>query len=141
MPVTASRTLFAALLLFATACRGSTSPAAPQGIAGEWTLTELGGQPAPNGYDNRPASLRFENDGAVSGFTGCNRVTGTYRITGESLRFGGTATTRMACPDGMELDRRVTWVVENTMRFSIAGTDLTLFDASGGPIAKFTRTR
>jgi heat shock protein HslJ len=142
MPVTAPRALFAVLLVLAAACRGAGAPpVAPAGIAGDWTLTELAGQPAPNGYDNRPATLRFENDSThVSGFLGCNRVQSTYSLSNDLLRFGGWAMTRMSCPDGMELERRVQVALDATRRFQITGTELVLLGESG-PVAKFTRSR
>ena len=140
MHLTTTRLAAAALVVLAASCQ-RTSQVAPLAIAGDWTLTELAGQPAPNGYDNRPATLRFENDSTnVSGFAGCNRITSTYRISGETLRFGAWGMTRMACPDGMDLERRLTVALDATRRFAITGSDLTLIGESG-PLAKLTRTR
>ncbi|MGW0016705.1 META domain-containing protein [Rhodococcus sp. NPDC003382] len=44
-------------------------------------------------------SLLVDEDGSVSGSTGCNRFTGTAQIGDGTLTFGPLATTRMACPD------------------------------------------
>jgi heat shock protein HslJ len=41
-------------------------------------------------------SLRFEA-GKVSGFAGCNTLSGTYTVSGTRLSFSGFATTRKAC--------------------------------------------
>ena len=35
----------------------------------------------------------------VSGFSGCNRFTGTYKLDGNAITFGPLASTRMACMD------------------------------------------
>jgi heat shock protein HslJ len=63
-------------------------------LAGDWRVTELADAPLPDGADG---SLRFES-GQVSGRAFCNRFTGGFTITGEGLRFGPAAATRMACP-------------------------------------------
>ena len=38
-------------------------------------------------------------DGNVTGFSGCNRFRGTYRLDGEALEFSALGSTMMACPD------------------------------------------
>jgi heat shock protein HslJ len=58
----------------------------------EWRLTRLASSPHLL-FD--PATRR------VSGFTGCNRLSGGYTVEGDRLTFGPMATTRMACPEGM----------------------------------------
>ena len=42
-------------------------------------------------------TIRFMNDGRVSGFAGCNRFFGNYQLTGESLQLGRMAATKMMC--------------------------------------------
>lgn len=59
-----------------------------------WRIGSLAGEPLP--ADVQP-TLRFDTDGAVTGFDGCNRFRGRYRITGVGVRFSALAGTRMAC--------------------------------------------
>jgi heat shock protein HslJ len=59
-----------------------------------WQIGSLAGEPLP--ADVQP-TLRFESDGAVTGFDGCNHFRGRYRITGVGVRFAELASTRMAC--------------------------------------------
>ena len=62
--------------------------------AGEWHIVGLNGA-AP---DDAP-EVRFSEDGAFSGTTGCNRFQGQARLEGNELIVEGpVATTRMACP-------------------------------------------
>jgi heat shock protein HslJ/uncharacterized lipoprotein NlpE involved in copper resistance len=64
-----------------------------------WQLIELPGQSLAVIGPERAPSLVF--DGATkraSGSAGCNRFNGTYELSGNSLRFGPLATTRMMCP-------------------------------------------
>jgi putative lipoprotein len=45
--------------------------------------------------------IQFRSDGRVTGYSGCNRFTGTYVQNGDALTMGPLATTRMACPPQM----------------------------------------
>ena len=42
------------------------------------------------------STLTIADDGAVSGSTGCNRITGHATVSGSDIEFGPLATTRMA---------------------------------------------
>jgi len=44
-------------------------------------------------------TLAFDDQGAVSGSTGCNTFSGEVAIDGNTLSFGPLVTTRMACAD------------------------------------------
>jgi heat shock protein HslJ len=59
--------------------------------AGTKTLDEI--------FTMRKPELQLEN-GHVSGSTGCNRITGTYTITSNSIQFANNlAVTKMGCPN------------------------------------------
>ena len=60
-----------------------------------WTVASIGGA-AMSG--SRP-TLQFSADGQASGFAGCNRWTSSAVLSGEGLRLGMAAATRMACLD------------------------------------------
>ncbi|HTC42523.1 MAG TPA: META domain-containing protein [Candidatus Acidoferrales bacterium] len=98
------------LLLAATAflasCSSSNKPtaSAPRPTSGrtislegtEWVLTDLAGTLAlPGGK----ATLVFPEAGRVAGNGSCNRFTGALTITGDALKIGPLASTRMACVD------------------------------------------
>ncbi len=62
----------------------------------EWVLTDLAGTPAlPGGK----ATLAFPEAGRVAGNGSCNRFTGSVVISGDTLKMGPLASTRMACVD------------------------------------------
>jgi len=62
----------------------------------EWMLTDLAGTPAlPGGK----ATLAFPEAGRVAGNGSCNRFTGSVVISGDTLKMGPLASTRMACVD------------------------------------------
>jgi heat shock protein HslJ len=59
-----------------------------------WILTRLESQPVTT---SKPAQLRLNAEGRLSGTGGCNRITGAYQLTGAQIAFSQTASTRMAC--------------------------------------------
>ena len=142
MCATAPRILSLVILLAAgVGCHRTIQTPLPPvfALAGDWTLVELDSQAAPTGADGRRATLRFEIDSArVGGFAGCNRLTASYTLAGDSLRFGVAVLTRMACAEGMDLERRVMDVLTATDRYRVTATELTLFGASGS-LARFVR--
>ncbi|WP_210521696.1 META domain-containing protein [Hymenobacter terricola] len=84
----------------------AATPAEPPGggseklFAHRWTLTEAAGQPVTSTGDAREAHLLFFPPSRLSGATGCNRLTGTFELTGTGqMKFSPLATTRMMCPE------------------------------------------
>ena len=69
-------------------------------FAHRWALTEAAGQPvAPTG-NAKEAHLLFFPPNRLSGSTGCNRLNGSFELTGGGqLKFSPLATTRMMCPE------------------------------------------
>ena len=76
----------------------AATPAAPFTLVGtEWGLADLAGTPV---IANSKASLAFPEAGRVAGNGSCNRFTGAVTISGDTVKFGALASTRMACMDG-----------------------------------------
>ena len=128
----------AALLLLAAACArppqgGSSAADFRRAVSGaDWEVTELAGQPAPEGAGGRRATLAFDADSArAGGFSGCNRYGGSYTVNGGTLRFGALMMTKMACDRGMELEIGFMRALERTAGYELAGDALVLRDASG----------
>lgn len=108
-------------------------------IAGDWTLTELGGRPAPTGAGGQHPNLRFDTDSShVSGFAGCNRIAGSFTVDGQKLHFAPLAMTKMACIEGMELEQRFADTLARTNRYELTASGMTFFDGST-PVARFSR--
>jgi heat shock protein HslJ len=108
------------------------APAAPAAAleGTEWRLVDIGGQPSPAGADStRPPGFTLLAEGRkVQGSAGCNRMTGTYRLDGQKLKFGPLATTRMACP-AMQTETAFLKALEATTRYEVSGSSLTLYGA------------
>ena len=113
----------------AAAAPAPATPAAPlEGT--EWRLVDIGGQPSPAGADStrHPGFTLLAEGRKVQGSAGCNRMTGTYKLDGEKLKFGPLATTRMACP-AMQTETAFLKALEATTRYEVSGSSLTLYGA------------
>jgi heat shock protein HslJ len=108
------------------------APAAPAAAleGTEWRLADIGGQPSPAGADStrHPGFTLLAEGRKVQGSAGCNRMTGTYQLDGQKLKFGPLATTRMACP-AMETETAFLKALEATTRYEVSGSSLTLYGA------------
>ncbi|MGE4423486.1 MAG: META domain-containing protein [Pseudodesulfovibrio sp.] len=92
--------LLLALLAGLGAC-GTHEPPAPnenairQSLVGKtWTLHTIVSRDFD---DDPPLTLKFNGDGTVEGFGGCNTFTGTYTLTDGYLEFGPLAATHKSC--------------------------------------------
>lgn len=104
MKLHAASLLLSMTALLLSSCASSSKPKAstPKSTAvlslpaTEWVLVDLAGAPVlPGGK----ATLVFLDVGRVAGNASCNRFTGTMLITGDEIKMGPLATTRMACTD------------------------------------------
>jgi heat shock protein HslJ len=140
-----SRTFVVAVVAAATsgACNGGgiASPVSPSNgiaLAGtEWALIEVSGQPvdATEGRGTPTVTLAVDT-GQVAGFTGCNRVAGTYVLSADRLSFGLLASTRVFCLGQMDLEQRYLSTLEATRGYRIAGRQLELV-GQAGVLARF----
>lgn len=132
--LSAALTLTAAL----SACGTPPSPSAPPLEGTSWTLVALGGQTLPTFEPARAPSLMLQAaDKRLSGFTGCNRLMGSYMLQGTSLRFGQTATTRMACLGGPDVEGPYLKALEGVAAWRAVGDRLQLLDAGQQVVAEF----
>lgn len=105
-------------------------------LAGDWTVTSLAAAPIPAGTD---VTLSFR-DGRVAGNSGCNRLSGSYDLTGEGLTLSQIATTRMACPaPQMETEQAVLAALASITRFDIADDGTLLLQSQEGTTALAAR--
>lgn len=85
-----------------------------------WRITALDGDTAL--VEPERLSLNFLAPDRVAGSSGCNRVIGSFDLTGEGLQFGSMGSTMMACDTPlMAQERRMLDALEQVTRFDIAG--------------------
>jgi putative lipoprotein len=104
----------------------------------DWRLTELNGEPLAVQSNFQQAHILLHAAGRTfAGNGGCNRLTGSYVASGETLRFKMVASTMMACPGPvMKQEQSLNKALANTVRFRIVGATLELFD-NRQMVAKF----
>ena len=107
-----------------------------------WTLTELDGHPPVSTTGDNAAQLVLDESlNRYSGFSGCNRLTGTIELKGDSLNFGAGASTMMACLDPlMKQEQAFTKMLQSVTGYRISGKTLELLVASK-TVAKFKATK
>jgi heat shock protein HslJ len=98
----------------------------------QWNVDGLSdGQTASSMPAGFSAHLRFD-DGTVSGFTGCNDVSGTATVDGDTIAFADLVVSDAACEGGAAYVQDIVLaVLEGEARFSITGDRLSLETAGG----------
>lgn len=111
-----------------TAAPASASP--PEAaVAGKHWVAEVDAGIDPR---QRPR-LEFVRDGRLSGYTGCNVLSGNWRVEGGALRFGSLVVTKRGClGPGGELEKRFLAAVNDRSRVSMEGARLVVEGANGG---------
>jgi heat shock protein HslJ len=132
-------TIVVASALILSACAARVDLAALGGTS--WTLVSYGivdnPTPATAGIHT---SLIFSTDGQVSGNLGCNSFSGNYEVKAGKLVFGPLASTLMACPEPqMTQEGTALQVLTGTVRFTVAGSALTIYDISGAIVLTLSR--
>lgn len=103
-----------------------------------WKLTRLAYQPVILAPEQREPYLVLQaQDRKLTGYAGCNRMTGSYTLEGEALRFGHTATTKMACVKGMDTEDAFLKALGQVRHWHIEGEHLILSDEFGNVLAHF----
>ena len=93
----------------------------------EWTVIELDGEPVEIGADELAPSLVLDLEEArVTGSGGVNRLTGHFALSGDELRFGTLATTRMAGPENaMRREAAFLAALDRVTSYALDGRTLT----------------
>ena len=106
-----------------------------QALAGsEWHLVAMG----PVGSGSLPApgarvTLKFGNDGRISGSGGCNSYGGNYRVQGNRLTLSQVFSTKRACIDANANKQESQYfaALESASRFRLNRKQLTIYYGSG----------
>lgn len=115
--------------------RGATATATVALPGTSWRLVSLGGEAV---LEKPEATLEFPEAGKVSGRASCNRFFGTVEVSGESIRFGPLAATKMSC--GSEADaqeRKYLDALQSAERFDFDGTALRIYSRGAAAPLRF----
>ncbi len=104
-----------------------------------WKLVELEGKAVAAGAGAREAHLLLSpGEKRAAGTSGCNRLTGSYELSGSNLHFSKMAGTRMMCAEElMRQEAAFVKALEATAVWKIAGGRLELINAEGAVLARF----
>ena len=128
----------APLLLLAFAASACASTPARLHSGDQWRATDVNGYPVAA---ERAPTLRLEAGERVSGTTGCNNYSGSYRVASrDRISFGPLAVTRMACePPLMEQERRFLAIMAQVQGYSLYGDGGISLIAADGSAVRFRR--
>jgi heat shock protein HslJ len=129
-------------------CGAATAACATTRAAGElqtlsgldWRLVELNGRAAVPVDPARRPWIRFNTDSSrVAGSGGCNRMSGPFTLSGESMQFGALISTKMACADQALNQQEVDFfgALQSTDRYVLSGDTLKLIKGSE-TVARFS---
>lgn len=106
-----------------------------------WTATTVNnGREAVTGLvAGTTITLRFAEDGTLSGSAGCNRYNSAYTIDGATITIQPPASTRMMCPEEgvMEQEQAYLILLPQAASYSIRGDQMELRTAEGALIASY----
>ena len=120
----------------ATAAAAGVRVAEASALTGKiWVLATLGGKAPLNGTE---LTSEFGAKLRVSGSAGCNRYTGAYKVSGNTIRISPLAMTKKACAAPIESQETAFLKALTAARsFAIKGRSLTLESAGGRTLATF----
>jgi heat shock protein HslJ len=114
------------------------TPAAADLTAHNWILVALGERANPLGAGDKAPDLTFSSaESRASGFAGCNRFSGSYAVTGDSLHFGPLMSTKMACPGQDQVEVGYLAALGAAVTYTLADSSLILHGAGGTKLAEF----
>jgi heat shock protein HslJ len=115
-------------------------PPAPL-VGTDWRVFELHDLPTIGGPYQIPATFRIDSN-TVTGFTGCNRLTGPVTYSRDRIKFGSLAVTRMACLDTNigRVEAGFLTALNGAERQRIIG-DTLILSTHSGDLARFVVTR
>ena len=129
------------LFVIALAISACAAQESSESLIGAWRLTAYGSADSPNpAVEDTEAGLTFNEDGTVTGHSGCNGVGGDYAVEGDQIMFGQFVSTLIACEDPiMAQEGAMHQVLDGTAAYQIEGNTLTL--TNNDMVLVLTRSR
>ncbi|MFZ0257519.1 MAG: META domain-containing protein [Gammaproteobacteria bacterium] len=107
-----------------------------------WQLVRLGDDVVIVRQQQHEPHIVFQAESQrVSGSGGCNRFMGKYTLDGNNLTFSKLATTKRACPAGMDTEQALHAVLGQVRSWRVTGQHLALLGDDGGLLARFKAKR
>ena len=90
----------------------------------EWKVIKIKGVEK---LSSSPTIEFQKEDSKAGGFAGCNNYFSTYKLSGNTLSFGNTGSTRKMCPD-MSVENAFLSLLPRIARYEIVKKELYLYD-------------
>lgn len=94
-------------------------------LATRWLASYVPGPPA-EAEPEQEVSFNLQSDGRIEGFAGCNKFSGSYIVSKETVRIGSFQSTNMFCP-AMKVEDNLFRALEETEEFLIVEDQLCLY--------------
>jgi uncharacterized lipoprotein YbaY/heat shock protein HslJ len=115
-------------------CEAYAPPASLMNL--RWVPTQIAGSRVTIPEQQREPWIMLDpRSKRVSGSGGCNRVSGSFQASRDTLRFSRMTSTLMACPV-LETETAFLRVLEETRRYRVLGRTLELLDGDGRLLAR-----
>jgi heat shock protein HslJ len=116
------------VLIFTRGAFTSDEPSEPASLTGTWTLTAYGTtDTVSSALADVEANLSFNEDGTVTGTSGCNEFGGNYTVESNQITFEEIVSTLMLCDSAlMGQEEAMQQVLTEAATYQIEGNTLTI---------------
>jgi heat shock protein HslJ len=127
------------VLVFTRGALSSEEPSTPASLIGAWTLTSYGSADTlSSALADIQAGLTFNEDGTVTGTSGCNEFGGGYTVEGAQITFKEIVSTLKLCDTPlMGQEEAMQQVLTEMATYEINGNTLTI--SNNGRVLELTR--
>ena len=125
------------LAIIALSACAASQPGSGGDLTGKvWSLTELAGKSLVTGSG---ISAQFSSDGKVSGSAGCNRYSGSYTVSGNTITFPAPIASTMMMCDTAVMDQETAYLnaLGQAKTYSVKNDQLTLLDSAGSALGVY----
>jgi putative lipoprotein len=120
-------------------------PVTDSALIGTWTykgaMMATGSGQIPVIANTQSITLTFNNDGTLSGFSGCNNFNGGYTLSGKTTEFGKEitigplASTKMYCAETADFETSYLNNLQHTLTYSIPNDTMMLRTSYGSQLS------
>lgn len=125
------------ILLF-TVCASIMAADVDELLARKWTLIIINNEGLQiDQFVGEKPGLQLEANNKFSAFTGCNKITGSYKLSGTSIEFADITQPAQSCAQWGKLEAEYLTALRNTKSWDITDNFLNLQNSFDNNIASF----
>ena len=125
--------MFAALAMVLSAhkCKeGDGAASAASLMTTKWQLQSLGGKALELTNEAQRPWLQLADGEQISGFGGCNKLMGSYKLDGERIGFPQVGSTKMYCEQTSAMEKSFVTALGTVDAYKVEGSALKLMQGS-----------